>query len=486
MKYPMSTAMAALLIAGAGWAVPASAETFEEALISAYQTNPQLQARRAFLRATDEQVPQALSNWRPTVSVDASLAYNLQDNIPDFTAGEGVVKTTPGSVELSVTQNIFRGLRTLAQTDQAEASVKAERATVMSVEQTVLINAARAYLNVLRDEAVADLNANNEQVLRRQLQAAQDRFRVGEITRTDVSQADSRLAGATADRLQAENQVEISRAAYEEAIGHPPVNLTMPTLSVQLPQTRDDASAMAQAKNPDITAARYSWEASQASIRDVKGQLLPTLAAFASGTFAYESSLDDQKTLSAQVGLSLTVPLYQAGSVYSQIREAKHLAGRAKLDIDDTRDGVAQTMTEAWENLQSARARVAAYESQIEAATIALEGVQREAQVGSRTVLDVLDAEQELLTARVNLVRAQNDEAVSTYEVMVALGNMTAQDLGLNTPIYDPTAHYNDVRGQWIGGNDMADSDAAMQPEDPVAGSAGPVATPVSTNPTSE
>jgi outer membrane protein len=466
---PISKAVAALMFAGIGLgAAPSFAETFEEALISAYQGNPTVAARRAVLRAVDEQVPQALSNWRPQVSIEGSAFYKLQDNYP----GDKGVDTIPATVGVVLQQNIFRGFRTEAETDMAEASVKAERATLHSAEQTVLRDVARAYFDVIQNQAVLELNTNNEQVLRRQLEAAQDRFRVGEITRTDVAQAESRLAGAIADRISSEGDLETSKATYEQVVGHAPENLVAPAPYGKLPLTLEDAVADALSNNPDIVAALYNWDLAQATIRDEKGKLLPTLTAEVSYTWAHEAATADLSTTTFQGGLNLSIPLYQSGAIYSQIRDAKHRSGQRRLQVDEQRNLIVQTLTTGWESLKTANARVESYNSQIEAATIALEGVQREAQVGSRTTLDVLDAEQELLTSRVNLVRAQRDAAIQTYEVVAAMGRMTARDLELDTPIYDPVKHYDEVEWQWIGGNDWANSDAAMKPDTPISESA--------------
>jgi outer membrane protein len=464
---PVSKVVAALMFASVGLgAAPSFAETFEEALVSAYQGNPTIAARRAVLRAVDEQVPQALSNWRPQVSIQGSSFYRTSDRYP----GEKNVHTLPASVGIVLDQNIFRGFRTQAETDVAEATVKAERATLHAAEQTVLLNAARAYFNVMQNQAVLELNINNEDVLNRQLQAAQDRFRVGEITRTDVAQAESRRAGSISDRIGSEGDLKTAMATYEQVVGHPPENLVAPALYAKLPLTMADAIAEAMSRNPNIVNALYNWDAAQATIRDEKGKLLPTLSAKSSYTWAHEpSSTADLDTTTFEVGLNLSIPLYQSGAIYSQIRDSKHRAGQRRLQVDEQRDTVVENVATAWQNLQSANARVESYNSQIDAASIALEGVQREAQVGSRTTLDVLDAEQELLTSRVNLVRAQRDAAINTYELLNAMGRMTAQDLELDTPIYDPVKHYEEVRGQWIGGNDWADKDAAMSPEKPIS-----------------
>lgn len=459
MMKPVSIAVATLLVGGAGLVAPVHAETLSEALVSAYQSNPTLQARRLLGRATDEQVPQALSGWRPTVTLEGSAGYEKvnydQKAYTDKTLN-------PLSVGVTVQQNIFQGFRTVAAVDQAEANVAAERAALKSVEQTVLLDVVTAYFTLIRDQAVLELNKNNEEVLQRQLEAAQDRFRVGEITRTDVAQAESRLAAAVASRIAAEGTLATTRANYEKVVGHSPTQLETPRLEVKLPQTIEDAVDVARRSNPDITSAEYTWDAAKASIRDARGRLLPTVNAKASVSWDQESSTENLETTTVGASVVVSMPLYEGGATYSAIRDAKHRAGQRRVQVDEQRDTVIEKVSSTWQSLESAKARVTSYESQIEAATIALDGVKREAQVGSRTTLDVLDAEQELLQARVNLAGAQRDTAVYTYQLLAAIGQMTADTLALNTPLHDPQRHYDDVRGQWLGGNAWADRDAAL------------------------
>ncbi|MGB1027370.1 MAG: TolC family protein, partial [Rhodospirillaceae bacterium] len=276
-----------------------------------------------------------------------------------------------------------------------------------------------------------------------------------------VLQAQSRLAGAVADTVESAGTLEISRANFEQVVGMRPGVLVEPIPFSDLPLSLDDAISLATSNNPDVVAALYNWEAAQADIKDQRGALLPSFNASFTYTYQDEAAVDNFITNTALVTGTLTIPIYQQGAVYSQIRDAKHRAGQSRLDADQTRNEVRESATQGWENLSSAKARVDSFNAQIEAASIALEGVSREAQVGSRTVLDVLDAEQELLTARVNLVRAKRDVAVSTYELLTALGRMTAQDLALGTPIYDPTEHYREVKWQWFGSSESADQDAA-------------------------
>lgn len=448
------TALAAALVAGALSFAPerAQAQDLADALIAAYTNNPTLAARRARLRATDEQVPQALSNWRPSVSITGSAGYERNKSTlrtPDRTQDR-----SPASVGVSVTQPLYRGGRTLAATEGAENSVRAERARLIDTEQDILLSAAIAYLNVFRDEAVLALNINNEKVLSRQLEATKDRFEVGEITRTDVHQAEARLAGATADRIRAEANLENSRANYENVVGLPaPKNLELPAEPGGLPAERHDAIKLAATRNPNVVAAEFDRKAGQNSVRQVKGELLPQIDVTASADRAYESSSDTGRIDAADVMLNLTIPIYQQGNVYSRLREAKQDLAELTRNIDQARRDAIEDATSAWENLQTARARVVSFSAQIEANVVALDGVEREAAVGSRTVLDVLDAEQELLDSRVGHTEAQRDERVAAFELAAAVGKMTAMDMKLAVDVYDPRNHYNEVRGKWVGGS---------------------------------
>lgn len=432
-----------------------SAETLEEVLSSAYATNPTLQARRARLRAADEGVPQALANWRPTVTLSGGVGRGKYE---DNRSTDREENRTPKNYALEVSQPLYRGGRTTAQTQQAEASVMAERALLQATEQTILLNAATAYLNVVRDEAVLKLNINNEQVLRRQLEAAQERFRVGEITRTDVSQAEARLSRATADRVAAEGTLQNSRANFINVIGRPPETPQAPQSAVAVPAAFDEIKAVTLAKNPNVIAADWTATAAKEGIDLVFGELLPTVSL----NGEYGRSLDGFRSSNAvgvnkgesetmQATLNVSVPLYEGGGTYSRVRAQKHTYGQRRIEADQARRDSLESATRGWEDLQAARARTRSYQSQIRASEMALAGVEEEAKVGSRTVLDVLDAEQELFDARVNMVRAQHDEMVAAFQVKSALGQMTAEGLTLPVEVYDPTKHYEDVRNKWIG-----------------------------------
>lgn len=440
---------------GCAVAVPASAEPIEDALVKAYLNNPTLQAGRAGLRATDEAVPQALSNWRPEVEVSSSVG---KERVSGSTIAADSETREPMDLGISLTQPLFRGGRTLAETSEAENTIRAERARLLETEQQVLLDAASAYLNVFRDLAVLRLNVNQEEVLKRQLEATRDRFEVGEITRTDVYQAEARLARATADRIQAEGDLEASRANYINVIGEPPVgDLELPAPLGALPGAKDQAIEIAVTKNPGVIAAEFDRRAGLDVADGVWGELLPEVNLTASSTRELDTLSEGSTRTTHEITLNLTVPLYQQGAVYSRLREARQDAAQLTRVIDRERRDAAQEATQAWENMVTARAQVKALDSQIDANVVALEGVQREAEVGSRTVLDILDAEQELLDSRVSHVRAQRDELVANYRLKAAVGQLSARDLELPVELYDPREHYDEVRDKWVGGTSTGD-----------------------------
>lgn len=449
MRKSILLAGAAVIVSGLAQVPGAAAETLEEVLVSAYTTNPTLLARRAQLRATDEAVPQALSNWRPKVTLSGELARGrYESNTSSQSREQG---RTSQTASLTITQPLYRGGRTVAETRQAEANVLANRADLAVSEQTVLLSAATAYLDVVRDEAVLNLNVNNEQVLRRQLEAAQERFRVGEITRTDVSQAEARLAGAIADRAAAEGALQNSRAKFITVVGRPAEALQAPQQAVAVPVSFDEIKSMTLAKNPSVVYSDWITEAAKHGIDLKFGELLPELSLVGEASKGHNTSQLGNETEALEATLKLTVPIYEAGDVYSQVRETKHTYGRRKIEADKARRDALESATKAWEDLTATRSKIKSLEAQLRASELALAGVEEEAKVGSRTVLDVLNAEQELFTARVNLVRAQRDETVAAYTLKSALGEMTADGLALKTEVYDPTKNYNEVRGRWIG-----------------------------------
>lgn len=440
-----SGALGALLAAGA---TTARAQTFEEALAGSYTTSPNLLAERARLRSTDEALPQALANWRPTVSVSGSAGRARVNET-------GLVKPqnfNPVTASAQVTQPLYRGGRTEAQTEQAKAQIQAERARLAAQEQSSLLDAATAYLNLLRDQATLDLDISNEQVLRTQLEATRDRFRVGEVTRTDVSQAEASLAGAVAARIQAEGTVNSARATFIRTTGITPTNLaTPPSFDDKLPKTLEEAQTAAATDNPNVIAAQFDENASRNQIDLTAGQLLPQVNLVASYSWNARSQFNLPHIDQAEVVAQVSMPLYEAGATYSAIRQAKQQANFYRVTIDTQRRSSIEQATTAYQNLTSARAQLSSLKTQIQANTIALEGTRQEANVGSRTVLDVLNAEQTLLNSQVNLVQAQRDDLVAGYNLLTSVGRFSAEKLGLNVQLYDVEKNLNAVKGRWYG-----------------------------------
>ena len=436
----------ALLLAALPVAPAAAQQTIVEALALAYATNPTLGAARAELRTVNEQIPQELSNWRPRVTVFSDVGQQRVDNKVDDPE-----TTTPRSVELDVTQSLFRGGRTIAGTRRAEAEVDAQRARLLDTEQEVLLSASIAYMDVWRDQSVLQLQINNEQVLTRQLEASRDRFEVGEITRTDVAQSESRLARAVGDRVAAEGDLSISRAVYQEVIGVAPGLLEAVPAVEGIPDGLDQIIEVAENENPTVLADVFSEAAELQNVKVQFGQLLPEISVVGTLRHSAEEATARSKRDQAQILARVTVPIYQQGFVSSQVREAKQRSSQRRLQIDESRRRVVQDSISAWEALITARAEIEAFEAEVNSTRIALEGVRQENAVGARTVLDILDAEQEFLDAQVNLVRAERDEVVAGYQVLTAMGRMIAANLGLPVTIYDPDKDLEAVRDVWYG-----------------------------------
>ena len=445
-------ALAALV--GAALAGPADALTIREALAQAYQNSPRLASERARVRAGDERLNRALSLWRPRVFVDGSAGLReTRSNVamgPD--EGDRVANTgLPYQAGIRVEQNVYRGGRNAAEESRAEELIRADRARLSAAEQEVLLSALRAYVSVVHDNAVVELSINNEKVVRRQLEATRDRFRVGEVTRTDVALAQSRLARATADLIRARGSLTDSRANFANIVGVAADGLSEVEPLSGLPATEDEAVAMARSDAFPVARARHDERAARHAVSLVEGELLPTVSL--TGRLGRLLDLNDSnvETDSLEVMGRVTVPLYQSGSVSSRVRAAKHEVVRSRNEFVLATRNAATAATRSWEDFKTAGAGISAFSEAERAAKIALEGVEQEALVGSRTVLDVLDAEQELLDARVNLVRARRDLVVATYALRAAVGRLTAGSLGLEVALYDPEANYRQTRDRWHG-----------------------------------
>ena len=446
----------ASVAAGIGVFAGASAhgETLEEALASTYNTNPQILGERANLRAIDEGVPQALAGWRPTVTFNGSVGAQRSENTPSTVLNVNAPphqSLQPHSYSLSVNQPLFNGGNTIARTAQAEDNVQSERARLIATESAAMFAAAQAYLDVLRDQAVVELDRNNEKVLSRQLEITTDQFRVGQVTRTDVAQAQSALAAATATRLTDQGTLENDRASYTRAVGHPPVDLVLPKIALALPTTREQALALAASENPNVIAAQYAEDAARDLVAATKAQLLPSLALVGNVQRLQETQLNGREQTNYSGVAQLTVPLYEAGNIWSQSRQAIENVGKAQGTTDDARRAAVQTATQSWETINSAGASIRSLQTTINAATIALEGITQQQQVGQRTTQDVLIQQQSLFVQQVNLVKAQHDQAVAQFNLSQQIGRLTAADLKLPVKIYDVNVHYKSVRNKAIG-----------------------------------
>jgi outer membrane protein len=443
-------------------AVSAQAQTLTDALAEAYNTNPQLLAQRALLRATDEQVPQALSFWRPQVTFTGQIGLDTSSlEVQPGAAAQaaGITRsvthaiTRPDVIQFQAAQPIYRGGRTVAQTRQAINTVESTRAQTLAVETTVFQAVAMAYLDVVRDQALVEVDRNNVEVLRKQLEATQDRFRVGEVTRTDVAQAESSLAQAQGTLVSQQGTLEISRAEYVRAVGHPPGRLMLPRDRPALPATREEALTLAANNNFNVISAKFAELAARDNIDVVRGQLLPQVSVIGTLARTYDQSVNFKGSLtnSAQVTAQLTMPLYEGGAIYSQTRQAEQTVGQRRSQVDDAQRAAVQTATQFWSTLQAARASISSFAAAVRAAQIALEGTQQEALVGTRTVLDVLIANQQLLTTQSQLVTAQHDAALAEFNLASAVGRLIAPELNLPVKLYDMEQHYKQVKDKWIG-----------------------------------
>ncbi|MGC1134283.1 MAG: TolC family outer membrane protein, partial [Nitrososphaeraceae archaeon] len=448
------------LVAAVASCAPAQAETLEQALVDAYLLNPVLNAERARLRAIDEQVALAKSGLRPFISGSADTNYvNQNSDVGGPSAiglgsggltSDGVTHPRGYSVQLS--QPLFEGFQNLNAVREAKATVQAQRETLRSVEQTVLLDASTAYVNVVRDQAIVRLRENDVSVLTEQLKATRDRFDVGEVTRTDVAQAEARRSEALATLAVAQANLKTSRAAYEQVIGHPPGNLvTPPSIKHLLPATLDEAMTLGDGENPIILASVYSEEASLYVVEQIMGELLPEVTLEAQ----YEKRFDQSKTINEIETTTVTgrvnVPFYQGGGVSARVRQAKETNNQLKREVEDARLRVHADVIANWGILQSSGPAISSAQAAVSANKIALTGVREEEKVGQRTTLDVLDAQRELLNSQIGLVSALRDRVVAEYSLYAAIGRMDAQTLGLSVPYYDPIEHYDIVKNKWFG-----------------------------------
>jgi outer membrane protein len=449
--------VAALALA-LGFVDAGRADTIQAALVRAYQGNPQLNAQRALARATDEAVPQALSGYRPTIRGTASVGEQYLDTTT-VTRTPGQVnrytdlrgQNAPRSVGASLTQPLFNA-STPNNVRRAESQVSGAREGVRLMEQTVLLAAATFYMDYLRDSAIVEVRNSNVRVLEQTLKQVQDRFSVGEVTRTDVAQSEARLADGRSQLLTAESNLTTTRANFRRVIGSEPVNLQPGTpVDRFLPTTLPAAIELGLMLNPNVTAQMYGIDTAFLAVKVAEGALFPTVNLVASVQATYESTLIALKTVNAAVAAQLNVPFYQGGAEYSLIRQNKESLAQQRLVLDQVRDQTRATVVEQWGRLQAAKAQIISAQAQVTANETALNGVREEARVGQRTTLDVLNAQQALVDARVAIVTAQHARVVASYSLLSAVGKLSPQVLGLATSIYDPSVHYHQVRDAWTG-----------------------------------
>jgi outer membrane protein len=439
------------LAAAAGLApLSANAETLSQALGAAYKYNPRLDAERARLRAVDEEVARANSGYRPTIIGNADAGVRNQNVRPD-SAGQDTT-TAPRGYSVNLTQPLFTGFQVTNAVREAEAAVRVGREILRDIERLILLEGVTAYMDVVRDQAVVLLQENNVQVLSRELRATQDRFAVGEVTRTDVAQAQARRAGAVSALDAARANLKTSRASFERVIGHPPSNLVDAAVPERLlPKTLEEAIALGTRENALVIAALYREQGSRHTVDRIRGELLPQARLEASYEDRFGVTGGPEEVETTTVTGRLTVPIYQGGEVYARVRQAKHTHVSRLQEIEQVRTEVQQAVVAAWSQLQAARAQLESDTIQVQSNRTALAGVREEERVGQRTLLDVLNAEQELVSSEVALVTDRRNLVVAAYSVLSTVGKLDAAILGVSSQIYDPEAHYFEVRRKWWG-----------------------------------
>jgi len=436
-------------LVGLNMAMPAMAEDFQQALVSAYQHNPRLMAERARVREIDENYVQAQAAGRFTISGNLSVGESRTET-PPSPFGGGVFNATPHSAQLSIVQPLYQGGRIKGLKAQAKAGILSARQGLRNAEQNLLLSAATAYLDVLRDEEAASIRRNNVRVLTRQKIAAQERFDVGEGTRTDIAQADARLAAAEIGLANADASLAISRAAYVRFVGHMPADLSKPPQYI-LPSTLPAALNRGRANNPQLIAARYNENSAQSAITVAKSTGRPSLSLNGTLQSSRENSVFALRSEAASITAQLRIPIYSGGINQSRVRAAKQAKIRSKFETRDTEQAVDQTVSNLWAQVIASERSLVASKKQVAAAEIAFEGVELEQQVGTRNTLDVLDAEQELLDAKLSVIQTERNFNVATYQLLVTIGGFDAYSLQLPVDRYDPSINYDRVTVSPLG-----------------------------------
>ncbi len=456
LRRVIGSASVVALVAFAMVPSPASAQSLTDALASTYNTNPELNAGRAQLRSTDEGVPQALSGNRPQLFGSVSGAVGALNN--RSSNGTSSYSTVPVTIGVQLTQPIFDGFQTPNAVRQAEAAVRAEREVLRNTEQSVLLSAATAFVDVIQGEALVELQQSNLQFLDEQVKASKDRFQVGEGTNTDVAQAEASRAQAEASLNSAKATLQAARATFRQVTGLEAKTLRLQPLGDGLkPKSLEAGLTLGQKRHPAINAAAQNVDVAGFNVKVLEGQTLPQLNMTAGAQREYDFGTAGEgrnrswQTDSAQVGLNLSIPLYQAGLPSSQIRQAKEQLGFARIQVDLNRDLVRSQIVSAWGNLQAAEASIYAARTSVVANQLAVNGVIEEQKVGQATTLDVLLQQSNLIDARTTLVQAEHDRVVALYSLISATGQLDSKSLKLPVKVYNPTQHYEAVRDSWGG-----------------------------------
>lgn len=432
---------------------PAYAQTLESALVRAYQYNPVLNAERARQRGADENVSIALSGYRPQINAQFSPSLiAVRDLFIDNTTMSATLRGY--TAQLTINQVIFNGFKTGNQVRQAESAVRSGREALRGVEQAVFLDAVTAFENVVANHALVEAQRVNVTFLRETLASTRKRLEAGDVTPTDVAQAEARLVRGTADLNAAEVNLSISQAIYEQVIGVPPGRLLpSPPIDRLLPVARDQALAVARRENPAVLSATYDIDVAQYAIRVAESGLYPTITAqgYLLNTQNTDVNLETAKSNQAGLVGNLNIPIYDGGMASAQVRQAKEVLSQTRIVLDRVRTQTAAAVAAAWVTHEGAKIAVKASEAEVRAATIALEGVRGEAQAGQRTTLEVLNSQQDLISARARLIGAQRDRVVASYTLLSAIGRLDHSKLGLATPSYEPKTHYQQVRDVWQG-----------------------------------
>ena len=446
---------AALVMALSLQVEAALSDTLFGAMEKAYVTNPTLNAARAGQRAVDELVPQALSGWRPTVTVQGNVRSESEvNNFITAQNPKGKVRqqrVESGDMSIVLNQPLFQGFGTVESTKAAEAQVDAGQQGLLETEQQVLFNVVQAYMNVYAGRQLVVLRRKDVAALREQVRASNERFAVGEITRTDVAQAEARLAESQSALVNVQTELARDVATYIELVGNEPGKLSYPKIA-KLPNSLSASLDVAGEINPRLLAQAFVEVAANSTINVVRAALLPSAGLQASALAAdNDFSSENTEFRSAVVAANVTVPIYEGGFVYSQVREAKQRASQSRIELIEVARSVRAAVAQSWNNYVGLAQIIKNTKTQVAAAQLALTGVQQEYQAGTRTTLDVLDAQRELVQSQVLQVNAETARVIAGYQLMSAIGRLTAKDLRLKVPLYDPEENYRRVRNKWIG-----------------------------------